>query len=364
MTTAGRIALLLPNLGAGGAERVVLTLAEGLLARGDAVDLVLGQARGELMPQVPAGARVIDLKAGSRLRGIVRPLVRYLRQERPAALHASMWPVTCWAVLARTLARSDARLVLTDHTNLSAMHATLGRTHQAALRASMRIAYPTADAVTAVSQGAAADVARLAGLPPERVHAIPNPIPPPTSCREVARWPADGPRLLTVGTLKAVKNHALLLRAFAAVAAQRPVQLAIVGEGALRGELEKLARELKIADRVAFPGFTANPACWYASADLFALSSDYEGFANVLVEAMAHGLPVVSTDCPNGPAEVLAGGRFGRLVPPGDAGALAEALVAGLATPGDHAAQKRRARDFAPAPIIDRYRALLVGEPT
>lgn len=360
--TGKRIALLLPSLRGGGAERVALTLAEGLLALGDSVDLVLGQAHGELLGDVPAQARVVDLDA-ARLRGTVRPLARYLRAERPAAVQASMWPLTCWAVLARRLAGSDARLMLTDHVNLSAMHADHGRLHDVAMRASMAATYPAADVVTAVSRGAAADVERLANLRAGTVQAIPNPIPPPRSCRDVAAWPADGARILSVGTLKPQKNHALLLDAFARVAARRPARLAIVGEGALRPMLEAQARTLGIAERVAMPGFAANPACWYAAADLLVLSSDYEGFANVLVEALAHGVPVVSTDCPDGPSEVLDGGRFGRLVPPGDAGALAAAILASLDARHDHAALKARARDFAPAAIVARYRALLLGTP-
>lgn len=358
--TAPRIALVLPTLEGGGAERVALTLAEGLLACGAEIDLVLAQRRGELLAQVPDGARVIDL-AAARLRGVVRPLARYLKREAPAAVQASMWPLTCYAVLARRLAGSDARLMLTDHANLTAMHAGLGRIHNMAMRASMAAAYPAADVVTAVSQGVAADVERLAGLSAGTVHAIPNPIPPPRSCRDVAAWPADGVRILAVGSLKPQKNHALLLDAFARVAGRRPAQLAIVGEGALRPMLAARAEALGIAGRVAMPGFAANPACWYAGADLLVLASDYEGFANVLVEAMAHGVPVVSTDCPDGPAEVLGGGRYGRLVPPGDADALAAAILAALAERHDHAALKARARDFAPAAIVGRYRDLLLG---
>ncbi len=355
-----RIALVLPTLGGGGAERVTLTLAEGLAVHGNPVDLVVGQAQGELLDSVPDAVRLVDLAAGGNLRAMVRPLARYLRRERPAAMQASMWPLTCWAVLARRLAGADTRLMLTDHANLTAMYAGVGRLHLAAMRASMRAAYPAADIVTAVSRGVAADVEALAGLRAGSVHAIPNPIPPPRSCREVARWPADGARILAMGALKPQKNHALLLDAFARLGVRQPAQLAIVGEGVLRAELEARAVRLGIAGRVTLPGFAANPACWYASADLLVLSSDYEGFANVLVEAMAHGVPVVSTDCPDGPAEVLDHGRFGRLVPPGDAEALADAIVEALAARHDRAALKARARDFAPAGIVARYRALLL----
>ena len=156
-----------------------------------------------------------------------------------------------------------------------------------------------------------------------------------------------GARILTVGTMKAVKNHRLLLRAFARL--DRPdALLMFVGDGTGREALLSLARDLGVADRVIFAGFQPDPTPFYKTADLFVLSSNYEGFGNVIVEALATGTPVVSTDCPSGPAEILENGKWGRLTPVGDADALAEAMRASLKDDHDTAALKRRASRFRP----------------
>lgn len=357
--TAAHLALVLPTLQGGGAERVAVTLAKGLAAGGDRIDIVLAEARGELLAELPPGVRVINLDA-HRFRDMLRPLAAYLRRERPDTVAAQMWPVTSWTALAHRIAGSTARLVLTDHVNLTADHAPRGRAHHLAMRATMAATYRRADALTAVSAGVAADVARLAALPRERIAVIHNPIPLPGPAA-AADWPGEGLRILSVGILKPQKNHALLLSAFAEVAAQRPARLAIVGDGPLRPALQAQAAALGIADRVRFPGFVTDPGPWYAAADVFALSSDYEGFGNVVAEALGHGLRVVSTDCPDGPAEILGGGRWGRLVPPGDAPALARAIAAATDSPADPAAARARAADFAPGPIVAAYRRAMLG---
>lgn len=184
-------------------------------------------------------------------------------------------------------------------------------------------------------------------------------MPTPEALRSTEQlWTAaPGGRILTVGSLKAQKNHPLLLRAFARLA--RPdARLMILGGGD-DAPLRRLAAELGIADRVVLAGFHLDPTPFYQTADLFVLSSDHEGFGNVIVEALAQGLPVVSTDCPSGPAEILEGGRWGALVPVGDAEALAAAIDRALATPHDPDALKRRAADFAPAIAARRYLDLL-----
>jgi len=356
-----RIALALPTLGGGGAERVAITLAQGFLARGDAVDFVLGQAKGAFIGSVPAGARVIDLGA-IRMRDTVRPMARYLSEIRPDAVHASMWPMTSYTVLAHRLARSQATLVLTDHVNLSAEHAKRGFIHGLAMRLSMATTYRAADAVSAVSQGVARDIAKLACLPQGRVLAIYNPIPRAEhGSGAKSPWHDEGARILSVGSLKPQKNHALLLDAFAELLKYRQAQLTIVGEGPLRPVLEQRAEDLGIQEKVRFVGFVEDPSSWYRSADLFVLSSDFEGFGNVLVEALDHGLRVVSTDCPDGPAEILKSGRHGTLVPAGDVLALAGAMHQTLSTPADPAAARERAGDFAPERTIEHYRTLLLA---
>jgi glycosyltransferase involved in cell wall biosynthesis len=199
-----------------------------------------------------------------------------------------------------------------------------------------------------VSIGAARDLAQLCGLATEAVTAIHNPIPAPAAIdpASLPDWGGTGRRILSVGTLKAQKNHRLLLAAFARIA--RPEdRLAIIGEGEERGAIEQAAATLGISDQLLLPGYTPDPGRWYASADLFVLSSDYEGFANVVAEALGHGLTVVSTDCPS------SGRRRGRAC---------GAMAAALAAPDDPAAARARAAAFAPAPIAQRYRKLLLGD--
>jgi glycosyltransferase involved in cell wall biosynthesis len=360
-TGARKVAICLPNLGGGGAERVVLTLAADLAARGHKVDLVLIKAVGELLPLVPDGVRVVDLKA-HRILGALLPLTRYLREERPDALHAQMWPVTVIAIMAHRLARSRAKLVISEHTTLSRQ--VRGGVQRRLLEWTTRFFYPLADVRTACSAASADDLAELSGIARDRIEVVYNPISLPrriaVNPNIEAFWKGGGPRIITVGSLSTVKNQALLLRAFARLADQR-ASLVILGEGELRLDLERLAAELGIADRLAMPGFVIDPWPYLAMAQLFVLSSDYEGFPLALVEAMHVGLKIVSTDCLSGPSEILDNGRYGRLVPCGDADALAAAMDAALADPADSNRMQGRAAELSGPRSLDRFVELLTA---
>ncbi len=362
--SAQRIACFLPDMGGGGAERVMLASIRDLVARGHAVDLIVMHSTGELMPLLPPEVRVFDLGI-ARIRSAVLPLVRYLRRERPAALHAQMWPMTVVATLAHRLARSPARLMVSDQVALSP-HMTSARQLRF-LRWSTRRFYPKADWRVMCSADAVTDLMQLSGLPRGAFEVITNPIEPPqdlkTNARVEALWGDAEGRILNVGSLKGQKNQALLLRAFAQTRERPRAKLMILGEGALRGGLEALAAELGIADRVVMPGFDLDPWPYLASADMFALSSDYEGFPLVLAEAMYAGLRLVSTDCLSGPAELTEQGRYGQLVPCNDAAALARALDAAWTLAHDPAAQRARAIAVAGPAQIARYAELLTGTP-
>lgn len=357
---AKKVAIVIPTLGGGGAERVVLASATDLASRGHRVDLLLLQGKGELLALLPKAVRVINLNA-SRILGALRPLVRYLRAERPDALHVVMWPVTIIAILAHRLARSDATLMVSDHVAYSQPFLTARQTRL--LRLTTRIFYSLADHRIVVSEAAADDLARLSGIARQRFEVIYNPISPPqhiaSNAQVEALWGGAGPRIINVGALKEQKNHALLLDAFARLG-DKSARLMILGQGHLRGALERQARELGIADRVIMPGFCADPWPYLASADLFVLSSDYEGFGLVIAEAMYAGLKVVSTNCQSGPAEILGDGKYGRLVRCGDAPALAEAIDAALAEPADPERMRARAMEISGPSTLDRYADLLL----
>lgn len=356
-----RIALFLPNLGGGGAERVALATATDLVARGHEVDLVLIEAKGELLPLLPPEVRVFDLKA-RRIIASLLPLARYLRDRKPDALHALMWPGTIVAILAHRLARSRAVLMVSDHVAFSQPFLSASQTML--LRWTTALFYPMADHRIAVSQGTADDLAALSGIPRERFEVIYNPIVPPNAVATTDKvqrlWGDAGARIISVGSLKAQKNHALLLRAFAKLG-RSDARLMILGEGPLRPNLRTLASELGIADRVLMPGFALDPWPYLASADLFVLSSDYEGFGLVIAEAMHAGLKIVSTDCRAGPGELLDGGRFGRLVPCGDADALAAAMDEALLEPSDSERLRKRAEELTGPATLARYAKLLTA---
>lgn len=359
-----RLTILLPDLRGGGAERVSLDLGRAFAASGHQTEFALMRGIGEFFAPASEEFSVVDLNAG-KIRNVPGALAGYLRRRRPDALIANMWPLTSAAVAGRVLARWGGRLLLVDHGTLSRAYADWGALHNLMMRASMRATYRLADSVAGVSQGVASDIARLTGLKKDDVSVLHNPIPqrPIPNAEALGEvellWNCPvGERILTVGSMKDAKNHPLLLRAFARTC--RPgSKLMIVGQGQHESSLRALALELGIADRVIFAGFHADPSPFYATADLFVLSSDYEGLPNVIVEALSFGVPVVSTDCPSGPAEILENGRWGRLVPVGDADALARAIEAALSTPTDREALKRRAADFAPEIAARKYLDLL-----
>lgn len=360
-----KIAIVLPDLRGGGVERIRIVLAHEFVRAGHDVEFVLMQAQGGLIEEARASFPVVDLGA-RRIREVPIALIRYLRSRRPAVLLAAMWPLTVIAPLASRLSRHRCKVLVSEHGMLSAQYRDWGRAHRAVLRSSMAVGYRLADRRVGVSAGVASDIAALSGLRPDQFDIIYNPVPPrlePSADAirdaEVLWSSPKRARILTVGSIKAVKNHPLLLRAFARL--DRPeARLMFVGDGAGRDELLLLAQELGVADRVILAGFHRDPTPFYKTADLFVLSSDYEGFGNVIVEALACGAPVVSTDCPSGPAEILKDGRWGRLVPVRDAEALAEAIEEALASEHDCEALKRRAKDYAPQIAARQYLDLLL----
>jgi glycosyltransferase involved in cell wall biosynthesis len=254
--------------------------------------------------------------------------------------------------------------VISDHTLLS-KHYAGNPWALRLLKATTRLFYPWADARVIVANAAADDLAGLSGLKRDSLEVIYNPVFAPAVHRVAkveARWgEADG-RIISVGSLKAEKNQALLIRSFARVRQVRAAKLMILGSGELAPELEDLARSLGVGDNVQFAGFIADPWPYYASADLFVLSSDYEGYPLVLIEAMMCGVPVVATNCESGPREILDSGRFGRLVPVGDEAALANAMQAELEHPTPSALVMERAEELSGASTVDRYLELLLGK--
>ena len=353
------IELILPDLRAGGFENVRTVLAQEFIEAGHRVGITLLRDRGDFRGRLPEDVLVHTLGV-DRGREAIRPLAAHFRETKPDAVLAGLWPLTAITAAALKLSRHGARLVLSEHNNLSRQYADWGMIHSMGLRASLSFAHRAADSSVAVSQGVASDVEALAFLRSGAVRAIRNPISASHATdndllKAEMIWAAPkGTRILTVGTLKTQKNHELLLRAFARLD-RSDKTLMFVGEGPGRSHIEKLARELGVECQVRMAGFQRKTAAFYHSADLFVLSSNYEGMPNVLGEALASGTNVVSTDCPSGPRELLEGGKYGRLTVIGDVEALHLAIESALANPLPSSLLVSRAEMFAPERIAHQY---------
>ena len=350
--TDQRLAILASFSGQGGVERMVLNLVREFARRGLTVDLLPIRAEGAHFRDLPDTVNVVDL--GVRHAATSIPgLAGYLRRVHPAALLAAKDRAGRAAVWARRLAGVDTRIVIRLGTTLSAALEGRGWLTRQGRYWPMRLTYPGADRIVAVSEGVADDTLAITGLPPERVTVVRNPVITPDLTDLVAAglehpWLQEGqpPVLLGVGRLTRQKDFPTLVRAFARVRAERPCRLVILGEGRGRPELEALAAELGVAADLDLPGFADNPYAWMARARCFILSSRWEGSPNVLTEAMALGTPVVATDCPSGPREVLRGGEVAPLVAMGDDAALAEAVVSVLDQPQERAALQAAVADY------------------
>ncbi len=321
------IAFFLPSVRGGGAQRVIVNLVQGIVQRGEPVDVVLAVAEGVFLDQLPPQARVVDLRAGRLLSSLI-PLIRYLRRERPRVLVSSMSHANLVALWAARLARRSTPVMVTVHNTMSESAGSNGGMEHRLLSAF----YPWATWIVAVSRGAADDLARTTGLPRSRIEVVYNPVITPAILDRARQpvehpWYAPGgpPVILGVGRLTRQKDFFTLVRAFAELRRRRCARLIILGEGEDRPALEALIAEMGLQDDVLLPGFDNAPA-YMARSALFALSSVWEGLPTVLIEALAVGTPVVSTDCPSGPREILQEGRLGALVPIGDPPALANAM--------------------------------------
>lgn len=328
------LAIFIPSLVGGGAERVTVNLAQTLAEQGYLVDLVLAQQTGEYLDAVPPAVRIVNLRSSGVLASLPA-LVRYLRRQRPWAMISTLTYANIVALWARRLAGISMPLMVTEHNTFSVVRRVDLR--DLGLPWLAKRFYPWANYIVTVSKGAGNDLAQSLSLPCEQVTVIYNPVVT-EQLRQRACEPLDHhwfapdapPVILTVGRLTEQKDFGTLIRAFAKVRSTRHVRLLILGEGAERQALEALVLQLGLEADVSLPGFVRNPAAFMARSALFALSSRWEGLPTVLIEALYCGTPVVATDCPSGPREILSDGRYGHLVPVGDVHALAQAMSKGL----------------------------------
>lgn len=365
------ISIFISDLNAGGAQRVAVGLANGFARRAIRTTLLIGNGNGPFRDAIDQAVIVEDF--GSTTFASLARLRRHLKRERPQILLSLMSHANITAIMARALTRTPTRLVVSERISLKEPLTTM---RDRIVRRLMPVLYRRADAIVTVAEEIRSELIEETGLDPARIVSIPNPVVDAdfvsaierarAAAAAIAEKPAPAKMILGVGRLYPQKDFATLLKAFALFVGQRQdLRLVIAGEGPERGALTALAEKLGIAAMVDFPGFVPEPARLMIGADVFVLSSRTEGLPGVLIQAMACGARVVSTDCPTGPREILENGRWGRLVPVGDAATMAEAIVSALndSTPPD---VRRRASSYSEAASVagylDLFRHLVVSQ--
>ena len=356
-------AIYIHDLSPGGVERQSLVLARELQARGVDISLVVHQVRGELVPLLPKGLPVVNLNGTRTLDDVLR-LRRFMRDERPDVLLANVDHNNIAAAMASAVSGTSTKLVICQHNPLTeGFHATVNWKHRI-VPLFYRALASHIDHAVAVSNGIADELVSHAGLPCSKVTTIFNAVIGSDFVQRANepishRWfdQKDRPVFVSAGRLVEMKDHRTLLRAFALHVARHPARLMILGTGPMQDELRNLIEALDIAEHVELAGFVQNPLPYMRAADAFVLSSRSEGFGNVLVEAMGCGTPVVSTNCPHGPSDILSNGQYGLLVSPRDPEALAPAFSQIIAQQGrwPSAMLRARANEFSYGACADNY---------
>ena len=329
------IAFFIPSLAGGGAERVAVNLTGELSKRGIKVDLVLGEAEGIFLSEMPKGVHIVDLKV-SRVLYALPKLIRYLKKNRPDFMISSLSHSNIIAVLAVKLSGTKTKILVKEDNTLS-LASSNSLIKDWFVRFLVRFFYPMSDAVIAVSNGVKDDLVKNVHIRPEKIKIIYSPIIT-NEMFEKAKEPVlhpwftskSIPIIIAVGRLTNQKDFRTLIKAFSLVRKEIEVNLVILGEGEERKSLEDFSEKLGVSEYVYMPGLVDNPYKYMSKSDVFVLSSIYEGLPTVLVEALALGLPIVSTDCKSGPREILDNGKYGKLVPVGNAFLMKEAIISCL----------------------------------
>jgi glycosyltransferase involved in cell wall biosynthesis len=353
------VALFLPSVHGGGAERAMLNFGEQLLKRGYAVTLVVANMEGALQKLIPPEMEVVNLRSDRMIRALPR-LIRRLRRAPPDAIFSTITHANLVAACAARFTGLSSRMVVRQsNAPLSERKGTLGRVLSHRL---IPYVYRWTRGIIAVSDGVRAELTAMDSTLADRIQVLPTPVLTEELRIQGAEIPCHpwfiertAPVIVSAGRLVEHKGMLDLIRAFALVRSRREARLIIIGEGSFRQNLEDEVAHLGLEDSVALPGFQHNPFSYMNHASAFVLASHYEGLPNVLIQAMSFGTPIVSTDCRSGPAEILEDGKLGRLVPVMDVPALAQAIEEAVLLPKQSTAQARAWERFGAGEATSRY---------
>jgi glycosyltransferase involved in cell wall biosynthesis len=356
-----RITFFMPSLAGGGAEKMVLNLIRGLQDYPVQIDLLVAKAAGELARQIPKGINLVELNQ-NHVSSTFFTLIHFLRDHHPDILFSAVDNANLTAILAALLSGTQTKRVISVHQVGSKFRQIHHSVRERVLQLGIRLFFRFAHQIVAVSDGVAEDLIRGLPIKPSRIRTIANPILSYQQLEKlknssILKKPGEV-RIVSAGRLVKEKDFQTLLAAFAIIRKQLTCHLTIYGEGPERERLENQRDALGLTRDIDFPGFTEDIFQALMPADLCVVSSLTEGFGNVIVESLACGVPVVSTDSPSGPREILQDGKFGRLVSIQQPESLAEAMLASLKQKTDRSLLQNRASDFTIEKIASIYYAL------
>lgn len=358
-----KIAIFLPSLAGGGAEKVMLDLAERLSSDTCQVDLLVANKQGPCKLSPCTKVHLIDLNAGKPSRAIFK-LIKYIWREKPYAIMSALTHANIALAIAHKLSLGAQRCILNERADALALTKEKYGADRLMTKWAGKICYPWAHEIIAVSAGTADSIAKLFALKREKIKVIYNLINLDnvlTQSKAPAElpWKDELPIIISAGRLSTQKNYPLLIAAFHQVRKQIPCHLAILGEGEERDSIENLVASLNIQDDVWMPGYVGNSQAYISRAKIFILASNYEGLPNVLIESLALNIPIISTNCPSGPAEILCNGRYGILVEPGNIQQLTNAILNALSGEHPKFSNLEAISRFDPKTILAEYKKVL-----
>lgn len=363
------LSFFIPDLTVGGAEQVTVNIINGLSERGYNIELLVSKRKGNLQSRIGDGVSVVELSpSNTSVFGVaahVVSLARYLRRKQPAALFSHLAHVSVVCLAVHRITGTDTAVIPTHH---KSYRITTNRSlKDRIVQGLVPYLYPSAIRIIAVSEGVADDIAEHTSLDRWDISVLHNPVHV-DEVRERSRQSIEHEWLddesigvvLFVGRIEDQKNLKAWLRAFKRIHERNPdTRAIIVGKGSRHKSVSEFAERLGIDHIVSMPGYVENPYAYMRKASVFMLSSRFEGLPTVLIESLACGCPVVATDCPSGPREILADGKYGTLAPVGDIDGLVDGVIETLADPISEDLLEKRADDFAPDSVLDDYERFL-----
>lgn len=354
-----KIVFILPNFRAAGVERVVITLANEMCRLGYSVSLLIFKNNGDLANDICKEIEVIELHINRSSFAIFK-LINFFRKNQVCFISSYSY-LSILSIIANIITFKKSQIFVCEHTTLTQMNKAKSNYKNKIVNFLMRMFYPLADGIIAVSSGVADDLSKAIDIPRKKIKVLYNPldinfISKMSQNSPSHRWLLNKkqPLILGIGRLDIAKNFTLLINAFSKITDQTDANLLILGEGDLRLELEQEIKKLQLSERCELMGYISNPYCYLKNADIFVLSSNVEGFSLVIVESLACNTPVISTDCPSGPNEILEDGKWGTLVPMNDVEILSVAMLEALRSPNTKNLQER-AKEFDVKIVTQRY---------